>query len=46
MSEYIARRLLLVVPTILGVTVIIFALMRFVPGDVVDVMIGSDVIMS
>ena len=46
MRTYALRRFLLVVPTLLGVSVLVFALMRFVPADVVDVMIGSDVVMS
>ena len=46
MTKYAVRRLFLIVPTMLGVSVLVFALMRFVPGDVVDVMIGSDVVMS
>ncbi len=33
MQRYLARRLLLAVPTILGVTVIIFIVMRLIPGD-------------
>jgi len=45
-TKYALRRLFLIVPTMLGVSVLVFALMRFVPGDVVDVMIGSDVVMS
>jgi peptide/nickel transport system permease protein len=34
-KRYIARRLLLAVPTLFAVSVIVFALMRFMPGDVV-----------
>jgi peptide/nickel transport system permease protein len=33
MQRYIARRLLLTVPTIFGVTVLIFVAMRIIPGD-------------
>jgi peptide/nickel transport system permease protein len=33
MQAYIARRLLLTVPTIFGVTVLIFLAMRVIPGD-------------
>jgi peptide/nickel transport system permease protein len=33
------RRLLLVVPTLLGVTIIIFVLMRLVPGDVAEILV-------
>jgi len=43
---YVLRRLLLVVPTLLGASVLVFALMRLIPGDVVDVMLGSDVVMN
>jgi len=45
-GKYALRRLLLIVPTMLGVSVLVFGLMRFVPADVVDVMLGSDVVMS
>ncbi len=46
MSNYVVRRLLLMVPTLLGSTILIFSLMRLVPGDIVDVIMGSDIIMS
>lgn len=36
MSKYIAKRLLLLIPTIFLVCVIIFSLMRMLPGDAVD----------
>ena len=36
MGKYILRRLLLMIPTLLGVAVVIFLLMRVVPGDVVE----------
>ncbi len=35
MKRYVLRRLALAVPTLLLVSVIVFALMRFMPGDVV-----------
>ena len=35
MITYIIKRLLLMIPTLLGVAVIIFFLMRIVPGDIV-----------
>ena len=34
--SYIARRLLLIIPTVLLVTVIVFVGMRLIPGDLVD----------
>ena len=33
MGQYIARRMFLFVPTLVGVVIVIFALMRVVPGD-------------
>ncbi len=38
MREYIIRRLLLVIPTLLLVTIIIFFSVRAIPGDVISVM--------
>src|SRR6267142_1376882 len=36
MHWYILRRLLLMLPTLLGVAVIVFLLMRVIPGDIVE----------
>lgn len=36
MRRYILRRLLLMLPTLFGVAVLIFLLMRIVPGDIVE----------
>ena len=41
MLRYAALRLLLAVPTLLGVLVLVSALLHFVPGDPVDVMLGD-----
>ena len=38
MRSYVLRRLALVTPTLVGVTVVIFAAMRLLPGDIVDQM--------
>ena len=38
MRAYVIRRLLLVVPTLLILSMIVFLLVRFIPGDVIDVM--------
>ncbi len=37
MYKYIVKRLLLMVPTLLGAAVLVFALLRMVPGDVCEV---------
>lgn len=39
MGKYFVRRLLLLIPTILIVCVIVFALMRMIPGSAVDMMV-------
>jgi peptide/nickel transport system permease protein len=38
MSTYVARRLILVVPTLLGVSMVVFALVRLLPGDAVTML--------
>ena len=38
MTTYLARRLLLMVPTLLVVSVMVFIIMRLLPGDVVNLM--------
>lgn len=39
MQQYILRRLLLFLPSLLGVTVVVFVLMRLVPGDVATILV-------
>ncbi|MEX0782561.1 MAG: ABC transporter permease [Dehalococcoidia bacterium] len=41
MQRYIARRLLLMIPTMLGVTFVVFMMVRAVPGDVTDLLLGD-----
>jgi len=41
MATFVARRLLLLVPVLLGVSVITFSLMHVTPGDPVDIMLGE-----
>ncbi|MBI2906856.1 MAG: ABC transporter permease [Chloroflexi bacterium] len=41
MSHYIARRLLMAIPTLIGVSLIIFAIMRIMPGDVAIMVLGG-----
>src|SRR5262249_18288368 len=36
MYRYILRRLLLIIPTFLGVAVLVFLLIRVIPGDIVE----------
>jgi peptide/nickel transport system permease protein len=39
---YITKRSLLVVPTLIGVSIAIFLMVRLLPGDVIDVLLGAD----
>lgn len=40
MGRFLARRLLSLIPVLLGMSILIFGAMRLLPGDVVDVMVG------
>src|SRR6266852_3437784 len=42
MTKYIVKRLLLMIPTLLGVAVLIFFLMRVVPGDIVELRFAGE----
>ncbi len=41
MGQYIARRLLALIPVLLGVSILVFSLIRMIPGDPVIVMLGE-----
>jgi peptide/nickel transport system permease protein len=40
--RFILRRVILILPTILGVSILVFALARFAPGDPVFAVLGTD----
>jgi ABC-type dipeptide/oligopeptide/nickel transport system permease component len=42
MGRYILSRLLQMIPVILGVTILVFTIMYFIPGDPVKMMLGAD----
>lgn len=42
MFKYILRRILILVPTLIGMSILIFVMMRLLPGDIVDAMVGMD----
>ncbi|MDF2185698.1 ABC transporter permease subunit [Grimontia hollisae] len=46
MLAYLLRRLLLVIPTFLGITLVIFAITRFVPGGPVERMLAQSQFMQ
>ncbi|MDE0447916.1 MAG: ABC transporter permease [Spirochaetaceae bacterium] len=41
MRAYIIRRLLLIIPSLLLLTILVFLSVRFLPGDVIDAMLGT-----
>lgn len=41
MQAYVLKRTLSVVPSLLGICVLVFLLLRLIPGDVVDQMLGA-----
>ena len=41
MSKYLLRRLLLIIPTLIGASIIISGLVRLLPGDAVDVLVAE-----
>ena len=42
MRAYVIRRLLLIIPTLFILSVLVFLSVRFIPGDIVDVMVASN----
>lgn len=42
MGNYILRRLAMLIPTLVGMSILIFLMLRLLPGDVVDIMMGTD----
>jgi peptide/nickel transport system permease protein len=40
---FIGRRALLTIPTIVGISIIIFLMVRLMPGDIIDVLFSGDV---
>jgi peptide/nickel transport system permease protein len=41
-GNYILRRLAMLIPTLVGMSILIFLMLRLLPGDVVDIMMGTD----
>ncbi len=42
MYRYLIRRILLMVPTLIGVAALVFFLMRVIPGDIVELRLGGE----
>jgi len=43
MLAYIIRRILILIPTLLGVSIIVFLMLRFTPGDPAELLLGERV---
>ena len=41
MRAYIIRRLLLAIPTLFILSILVFLTVRFIPGDIIDVMVAK-----
>ena len=41
MGKYIGKRLLLMIPVVIGVAITIFTIMYFVPGDPAQIILGA-----
>jgi peptide/nickel transport system permease protein len=46
LGRYILRRLILVVPTVIGVTILVFLMVRLMPGDLVQQISGESAVLS
>ena len=46
MGKYLLRRVVLIIPTLIGASLLVFVMMRLLPGDVVDLLIGSELTLS
>jgi peptide/nickel transport system permease protein len=42
LAKYIATRLVSVIPTLFGISVLVFLAVRFIPGTIVDQILGAD----
>jgi peptide/nickel transport system permease protein len=42
-SRYVLRRLWLLLPTLVGMSLLVFCMLRLLPGDIVDVMTGGEI---
>jgi peptide/nickel transport system permease protein len=42
MGRYLLRRLILLIPTVIGMSLLIFFMVRLLPGDFVDALMGMD----
>lgn len=43
MGGYVLKRFLVAIPTLIGISILIFMMVRLLPGDIVDVLSGGDI---
>ena len=43
MGGYVLKRVLFTIPTLIGISIVIFFMVRLLPGDIIDVLAGADV---
>lgn len=46
MGRYLLRRLVLLIPTLLGISALVLVLMRLLPGDAVDILVGPELVLG
>ena len=42
MREYLIKRFVLLIPTFIGITLVVYAVLLLLPGDPVDVLLGQE----
>ncbi len=42
MGGYVLKRVLVTIPTLIGISIVVFFMVRLLPGDIVDVLLGGD----
>ncbi len=42
MGGYVLKRVLFTIPTLIGISIVIFIMVRLLPGDIIDVLLGGD----
>jgi peptide/nickel transport system permease protein len=42
LGKYVLRRIALAAPTLIGITMVVFGAVRFLPGNVLDSLLGVD----
>ena len=42
LGKYILRRVLMLIPTLIAMSILVFLMLRLLPGDIVDIIAGDD----